>query len=333
MIVLDVMLPGLDGFEVAAGFASEERAPVLMLTARDAVDDRVNGLDAGADDYLTKPFAFDELVARLRRSLRRGAIERALVLKVGDLALDPTDERVWRDDDEVDLSAKEFALLETFMRHPGQVLSRFELLEHAWDFATRTARTSSTSTCATSGEARRPATIETVRGAGYRLAGGGMRRLPIRLRLTLAFAAAMALCSPRPAPSCTSASARASTRRSTAGSGEGERPLALVRQSGGLGDAGRDVGEPGDHFAQVLRTDGTIVDATPDVRGTLLTHAEVARAAAVRCLVDPVGSPPPSTTLHGSSRCLWPPTAGHACSSWAPPRTRGARRSKGSSRS
>jgi two-component system OmpR family response regulator len=109
--------------------------PVLMLTARDAVEDRVVGLDVGADDYLTKPFSFAELLARLRALARRGGVERPTELVVGELTLDPASRRVWRGGDEVHLSPKEFALLETFMRHRGEVLSRFQLLEHAWDFA------------------------------------------------------------------------------------------------------------------------------------------------------------------------------------------------------
>ena len=135
-IVLDVMLPGADGFEICRRMrGSGVWAPVLMLTARDAVDDRVNGLDAGADDYLTKPFAFEELLARLRALTRRAPVERPPVLQVGDLRLDPAAHRAWRADRELDLSAKEFALLELFMRRPGVTLSRTQLLDGAWDFA------------------------------------------------------------------------------------------------------------------------------------------------------------------------------------------------------
>ncbi len=135
-IVLDVMLPGIDGFEACRRLRSAGVwAPVLMLTARDGVADRVAGLDSGADDYLVKPFAFAELLARLRALARRGEPERPAVLEVGDLQLDPATRVVRRGESEIRLSAKEFALLETFMRRPGEVLSRLHLLEHAWDFA------------------------------------------------------------------------------------------------------------------------------------------------------------------------------------------------------
>jgi two-component system, OmpR family, response regulator len=134
-IVLDVMLPGADGFEVCRRLREAGTwSPVIMLTARDGVIDRVAGLDAGADDYLTKPFSFAELLARLRALARRPPVERPAVLEVGDLRLDPATRSVWRSDEEIHLSAKEFALLETFMRRPGEVLSRYQLLEHCWDY-------------------------------------------------------------------------------------------------------------------------------------------------------------------------------------------------------
>ena len=134
-VVLDLMLPGVDGVEVCRRLRADGVwSPVLMLTARDAVEDRVAGLDAGADDYLTKPFAFAEVLARLRALARRGAVERPVVLEAGDLRLDPATRRVRRGTTEIALSAKEFALLEAFMRRPGRVLSRLELLEHAWDY-------------------------------------------------------------------------------------------------------------------------------------------------------------------------------------------------------
>src|SRR6202008_4028810 len=133
-VVLDVAMPGIDGLEVCRRLREAgDRTPVLMLTARDSVDDRVTGLDAGADDYLVKPFAWPELLARLRALIRRGDHERPTVLEVGDLRLDPATRTVHRGDAAIDLSAKEFALLETFMRRPGDVLPRAHLLEHGWD--------------------------------------------------------------------------------------------------------------------------------------------------------------------------------------------------------
>jgi two-component system OmpR family response regulator len=135
-IVLDVMLPDVDGFEVCRRIrAAGQWAPVLMLTARDAIQDRVLGLDVGGDDYLTKPFAFTELAARLRALVRRGAQKRPTVLVVGDLALDPATRDVRRGDVPIDLTPKEFALLEFFMRHTGEVLSRMRVIEHVWDWA------------------------------------------------------------------------------------------------------------------------------------------------------------------------------------------------------
>ncbi|MDX6627650.1 MAG: two-component system, OmpR family, response regulator, partial [Solirubrobacterales bacterium] len=135
-VVLDVILPGIDGFEVCRQWRDAGRwMPVLMLTARDAIDDRVRGLDVGADDYLTKPFSFGELFARLRALLRRGPTERPTVLTVGDLVYDPATKVVRRGDVIVTMSAKELALLEYFMRNAGMVLSRTDLIDHVWDFA------------------------------------------------------------------------------------------------------------------------------------------------------------------------------------------------------
>ena len=132
-IILDVMLGDGDGFGVCRTMRRlDVWAPILMLTARTAVSDRVEGLDAGADDYVAKPFAFEELLARLRALLRRGMPERPTILTVGDLRMDPATHQVWRGETAINLSMREFALLETFMRHPGQVLSRWTLLEHAW---------------------------------------------------------------------------------------------------------------------------------------------------------------------------------------------------------
>jgi two-component system OmpR family response regulator len=174
VIVLDVMLPGISGFETCKQLRTKGVwAPVLMLTARDSVEDRVTGLDMGADDYVVKPFAFAELLARLRALVRRGEPERPSVLQVDDLRLDPATRRVWRDSTEIQLSSKEFAVLETFMRRPDEVLTRLHLLEHAWDFAydnrsnivdvyIRHLRKKID-------EPFGRVSLETVRGAGYRL--------------------------------------------------------------------------------------------------------------------------------------------------------------------
>jgi two-component system OmpR family response regulator len=169
-IVLDVMLPGIDGFEVCRRLrASDVWAPVLMLTARDAVEDRVTGLDAGADDYLMKPFAFDELLARLRALTRRAPTERPTMVEIGELRLDPAAHRAWRAEVELDLSAKEFALLELFMRNPGVVLSRDQMLDGAWDMSyERRSNIIDVYIRYLRGKIGR-ASIETVRGRGYRL--------------------------------------------------------------------------------------------------------------------------------------------------------------------
>ncbi len=177
-IVLDVMLPGIDGFQVCSRLRQDGVwAPVVMLTARDAVDDRVAGLDGGADDYLTKPFSFAELVARLRAVVRRGPVERPAVLQAGTLHLDPSSRRVWRGDSDVSLSAKEFALLERFMRRPGQVLGRYQLLEHAWDYEYENrSNVVDVYVRYLREKIDRPfqvESIETVRGAGYRLRTDG----------------------------------------------------------------------------------------------------------------------------------------------------------------
>ena len=154
-------------------------APVLMLTAREAVEDRVAGLDAGADDYLIKPFSLAELRARLRALVRRGGAERPTVLEVGDLRLEPATQQMWRGETEVQLSSKEYALLELFMRRPGQVLSRFKLLEHAWDIGYDNRSNVITVYMRYLREKiDRPfdrQAIETVHGAGYRLRKDGGR--------------------------------------------------------------------------------------------------------------------------------------------------------------
>jgi len=173
-VILDASRPGIDGFEVCRRARQAGCwTPVLMVTARDAVQDRVHGLDTGADDYLAKPFSLQEFLARVRALIRRGAVPRPAVLRAGDLALDPATHRVWRGDTEISLTRTEFALLEYFMRHRGEVLSRLRLVRHVWDAAydgdprivnvyVRTLRE----------KIDRPfgqATIQTVRGVGYRV--------------------------------------------------------------------------------------------------------------------------------------------------------------------
>ena len=173
-VVLDVMLPGLDGVEVCRRLRGAGRwMPILMLTARDAIEDRVRGLDAGADDYLTKPFSFAELSARMRALIRRGVVKQPSDLQVSDLRLDPATRRAWRGQVELELSAKEFALLELFLRHPGQVLTRTRILEHVWDFAyDGVSNIVDQYVLYLRRKIDRPfgvEQLETVRGAGYRL--------------------------------------------------------------------------------------------------------------------------------------------------------------------
>jgi two-component system, OmpR family, response regulator len=177
-IVLDVMMPGLDGFETCRRLRADGIwLPVLMLTARDAVEDRVRGLDGGADDYLTKPFSLAELLARLRALVRRGPVERPSVLEAGDLRLDPASREVRRGDEEVDLSPREFALLETFMRRPAQVFTQLQLLESAWDMGyEQRSNVVEVYVRYLREKIDRPfgvSSIETVRGVGYRLRRDG----------------------------------------------------------------------------------------------------------------------------------------------------------------
>ncbi|MDQ1392064.1 MAG: two-component system, OmpR family, response regulator [Acidimicrobiaceae bacterium] len=173
-VILDVMLPTFDGLEVCRQLRDKGVwTPVLMLSARGEVDDRVHGLDCGADDYLSKPFTFTELGARLRALNRRGGEARPTTLNVGDLVLDPAARRAWRGETEVELSAKEFALLELLMRHPGEVLSRTRILEHGWDFAfDGVSNVVDQYIRYLRNKIDRPfgrRDLETVRGAGYRL--------------------------------------------------------------------------------------------------------------------------------------------------------------------
>jgi len=170
VILLDVMLPGPDGIEVCRRLREREVwSPTLMLTALDDVADRIRGLDSGADDYLAKPFSFDELLARMRALARRGRAPRPTLLEVRDLRLDPAAQRVWRGERELSLTAREFALLEVFMRHPGRVLSRFELLEHVWDASYENRSNVIDVYVGYLRDKLDRTDIETVRGAGYRL--------------------------------------------------------------------------------------------------------------------------------------------------------------------
>jgi two-component system, OmpR family, response regulator len=178
LLVLDVMMPGLDGFETCRRLRADGIwVPVLMLTARDSVEDRVRGLDGGADDYLTKPFSLAELTARLRALVRRGPVERPTVIEVGDLRLDPATREVWRGDVEIQLSAREFALLETFMRRPGNVYTQTQLLEAAWDLGyQQRSNVVEVYVRYLREKIDRPfgvSSIETVRGVGYRLRKDG----------------------------------------------------------------------------------------------------------------------------------------------------------------
>jgi len=170
VILLDVMLPGLGGFEVCRRLRElEVWSPTLMLTALDAVENRIRGLDNGADDYLVKPFSFEELLARIRALVRRGAPPRPVVLRAGELELDPATRRAWRGGEELSLTAREFSMLEQLMRHPGQVVTRFDLLEHVWD---ATYEHKSNVIDVYIGYLRDKVgrdSIETVRGVGYRV--------------------------------------------------------------------------------------------------------------------------------------------------------------------
>jgi two-component system, OmpR family, response regulator len=177
-VVLDLMLPGIDGFETCRRLREDQVwTPILMLTARDSVEDRVRGLDQGADDYLTKPFSIAELMARLRALARRGPVERPTVLEIGDLRLDPATRQVWRGDAEITLSSKEFTVMEAFMRRPGEVLSQFQLLELAWDYDYENrSNVVEVYVRYLREKIDRPfgvKSIETVRGAGYRLRTDG----------------------------------------------------------------------------------------------------------------------------------------------------------------
>jgi two-component system OmpR family response regulator len=173
-IVLDILLPGLNGYRICAELRDGGNwTPILMLTALDEDLDEAEALDTGADDYLSKPFSFVVLVARLRALLRRGMTPRPAILQVGDLRLDPAAHRCWRAGQEVELTTKQFALLECFMRHPGRVLSKTALREHVWDYAFADSSNIVEVYVASLRKKLGAARIETLRGAGYRLVDGG----------------------------------------------------------------------------------------------------------------------------------------------------------------
>jgi two-component system, OmpR family, response regulator len=170
VILLDVMLPGPDGFEVCRRLREQEVwSPTLMLTALDDIDARVQGLDSGADDYLVKPFSFEELMARIRALVRRGAPPRPIRLVVGDITLDPAARQVWRAGEDLPLTTREFSMLEILMRRPGEVLTRYELLEHVWDGSYENRSNVIEVYVGYLRDKLGRDAIETVRGAGYRL--------------------------------------------------------------------------------------------------------------------------------------------------------------------
>jgi two-component system OmpR family response regulator len=176
LVVLDVMLPGMDGFTLCRQLrARGSRVPVILLTARDAVPDRVAGLDAGADDYLPKPFSFDELTARIRALLRRPQAAAPVVLHAGEVTLDPARREVTARGKPVSLTTKEFGLLELFLRHPGQVLSRQQIERRVWsgdfDADSNVLEVHVRNIRRKLAEAGHDDAIETVRGAGYRFKG------------------------------------------------------------------------------------------------------------------------------------------------------------------
>jgi two-component system OmpR family response regulator len=181
VILLDLMLPDADGIEICRKLREKEIwSPVIMVTARDAIEDHVRGLDVGADDYLTKPFSFAELLARIRALLRRPSTERPSVLSLGDLRLDPATRQVWRGDLSIEMTSKEFALLEYFMRNPEQVLTRSRIIEHVWDFAYEgDSNVVDVYVRYLREKIDRPfgkESLQTVRGAGYRLREEGEAR-------------------------------------------------------------------------------------------------------------------------------------------------------------
>jgi DNA-binding response OmpR family regulator len=177
-IVLDIMLPGMNGYKVCATLREDEVwTPILMLTAKDGEFDEAEALDTGADDYVTKPFSFLVLVARLRSLIRRGAGERPAILEAGDLGFDPGSRQAWRGEIKVDLTAREMALLEFLLRHKGEVVSKRAILEHVWDYDFEgDSNIVEVYVRHLRNKLDRPfgrSALETVRGVGYRLAADG----------------------------------------------------------------------------------------------------------------------------------------------------------------
>ena len=306
-VVLDLMLPGLDGVSVCRAWRENGVwTPVLMLTARDGVEDRVAGLDAGADDYLAKPFSFAELNARLRALARRGVSERPAVVEVGDLRLDPATRQVWRGAVEIQLSTKEFALLDTLMRRAGLVRSRLQLLEHAWDYAYENrSNVVDVYIRYLREKVDRPfgrESIETVRGAGYRLRKDGedVSRLPIRVRLTLVFAVVMTVV-------LTALGAflylrLGSTLDERVNERLQARSDALASAAAGGATRVEDLRFVGDEdgLAQVIDSDGSITAAFGyPARSQLLTDDELRRARDARIVIERM-----SRAVTGTSRRL-----------------------------
>ena len=332
VVVLDVMLPGIDGVETCRRLrAAEMWSPILMLTARDGLTDRVRGLDGGADDYMLKPFHLAELTARLRALGRREPGRRPSVLDVGGLRLDPASRTVWRDETEIDLPPKSFALLEVLMRHPGKVLSRFQLLEAIWDdgYENRS-NVVDQHVRALRERVDRPfgaETIETVRGAGYRFScaadpsGGRANRataiavklVPIRRRLMVAFAIVMALvlvtCGlflhQRMKANLNRALDAALRSRAT-------DLAALAQQSdSGLADARLPPGATALGPAQLISSSGRVVDRSPGAPPIpLLTAGALRRARAATPLIVDQRSPVESATrllaqsVHAQGQCM-----------------------------
>ena len=287
VLIIDVLLPDVDGFDVCRQIRSTDTStPVLMLTARSAVRDRVAGLDAGADDYLVKPFAFDELLARLRALLRRGPVSRSTVLSVGDLHLDPVGRRVWRGEQEVVLTAQEFSLLQTLARRPGQVLSRQQLTHLAWASPGRSTPTSSTSVCgacATASTGRLVGTVCRLSGVSVtgclrttcdRLAGTGADNARLR-----GGAGDRARGGRHDHVRLLAAGFGTDLDRELRQRAQDLTPVVAQRGAQLADAAGSGFIERGESFAEVVTPTGRVLQATATLHGSaLLSRAEASRA-------------------------------------------------------